>query len=301
MNSYNLNINFMGKKNIAAIISSILIIVGIISLIIYGPKRSIDFTGGSIIQVQFNEEIDISTIRSSLVGGNLEGSEISVIKDNSGNIEYRIKAPSFEKGSDINAVLSESLGNYKYEIRKIDKVGPIIGKELAQQAIWAIICALTFILVYISIRFDSFFAFGSVIALLHDILITLGIFSIFRMEIDLSVVAAFLTIVGYSLNDTIVIFDRIRENLEDKESDLELEDKVNKSINESLSRTVITSLTTMMVVVTLFIFGGEVIRMFSVAMIIGVFIGTYSSIYIASPSMMLFKIYFGTDDNIEEE
>lgn len=300
INSYNLNIDFMGKKMIAISVSSVLIIIGLVSLIIYGPRLSIDFTGGKIIQVKFHEEIEISIVRSSLIGSDLEGAEISVIKDSMGGIEYRIKAPSFDKGEDIYLILSNALNDYEYEIRKIDKVGPRIGKELSQQAVWAIICALSFILIYISIRFDSFFALGSVLALMHDILITLGIFSVFNMEIDLSVVAAFLTIVGYSLNDTIVIFDRIRENLEDRDSNLGLEEKINKSINESLSRTIITSFTTMLVVVTLFFLGGEVIRMFSVALIIGVFVGTYSSIYIASPSMMFFQIYFGSDSNEEE-
>ena len=290
----------MGKKVIAISISSILIILGLISLIAYGPRLSIDFTGGKIIQVKFYEEIEISVVRSSLIASDLEGSDISVIKDGRGNIEYRIKAPSFDKGEDIYSILKDALNDYKYEIRKIDKVGPRIGKELGQQAVWAIICALTFILIYISIRFDRFFAFGSVIALMHDILITLGIFSVFNLEIDLSIVAAFLTIVGYSLNDTIVIFDRIRENLEDRDSNLGLEEIINKSINECLSRTIITSFTTMLVVVTLFFLGGEVVRMFSVAMIIGVFVGTYSSIYIASPSMMFFQIYFGNADGEEK-
>ena len=212
------------------------------------------------------------------------------------NNEYRIKTGINNKTQNINDILSDNLYNYNYEVRRIENVGPKIGNELQLQAIYAIGLALIMLMIYIGFRFDRFYSFGSIAAIFHDVLVTLGIFSLLNLEIDLSIIAAFLTIVGYSLNDTIVIFDRFRENGQ-KDLKLSMKEIANLSLNQTLSRTVITSLTTLLVVTILYYIGGEVIKYFAFALIIGVFVGTYSSIFIASP----FMLYLKSKVKIEEE
>jgi preprotein translocase subunit SecF len=275
------NINFMRLNKLMALLSISFIVIGIFSLISKGgPKLSIDFTGGTIAQLQFQEEIQIVELRSKLIKNNF--SDVEIVEFGSPKevlIKMQVSGSSNEISEELNNILEGD-----FIIRRIESVGPKIGKELQSDAILAIILALSMILIYIGFRFDFYYAIGSVMALIHDVLITLGIFSLLSYEIDLSIVAAFLTIVGYSLNDTIVVFDRIRENFP-KYIKNTLKEVINISLNETLSRTIITSLTTLIVVMVLFIWGGEVIHLFSFALIVGVLIGTYSSVFIASPVM----------------
>ena len=279
----NTNFNFMRISKIMALMSIIFIIIGIFSLIIKGgPKLSIDFTGGTIAQLQFDEEIEIVDLRLKLMQNGFQNTEI--VEFGSPN-EVLIKMQTSDSSNEISEKLNKILDK-SFTIRRIESVGPKIGKELQSDAILAIALALSMILLYIGFRFDFYYAIGSVLALIHDVLITLGIFSLLSYEIDLSIIAAFLTIVGYSLNDTIVVFDRIRENIP-KYIKKTLEEVINVSLNQTLSRTVITSFTTLIVVMVLFYFGGEVIHLFSFALIVGVFIGTYSSMFIASPVIVM--------------
>ena len=289
-------IDFMNNSRFTILLSGALILAGIFSLIINnGPKLSIDFKGGTLIAVQYTKPININDLRSQLKNVNINGqsfdfstSEIKHFGDNS-NVSVRIAnlENEPEKFSQnfidiLKDIYPDALPENKDDfILSIDKVSPKVGSELSGKAIMAIIYAITLILIYISFRFEFTYAIGAIAAIAHDVIITLGVFSILGYEISLSIIAAFLTIVGYSLNDTIVIFDRIRENMKSlkRESVVSI---VNKSINESLSRTIVTSLTTLFVVLTLYFFGGEVIHYFSFALIVGVLIGTYSSIFVAS-------------------
>ena len=289
-------IDFMNKSRFTILLSGALILAGIFSLIINnGPKLSIDFKGGTLIAVKYTKPININDLRSQLKNVNINGqpfdfstSEIKHFGDKS-NVSVRIANMENEpeKFSQnfidiLKNIYPDALPEDKDDfILSIDKVSPKVGSELSGKAIMAIIYAITLILIYISFRFEFTYAIGAIAAIAHDVIITLGVFSILGYEISLSVIAAFLTIVGYSLNDTIVIFDRIRENMKalKRESVVSI---VNKSINESLSRTIVTSLTTLFVVLTLYFFGGEVIHYFSFALIIGVLVGTYSSIFVAS-------------------
>jgi len=289
-------IDFMNNSRFTILLSGALILAGIFSLIINnGPKLSIDFKGGTLIAVQYTKPININDLRSQLKNVNINGqsfdfstSEIKHFGDNS-NVSVRIAnlENEPEKFSQnfidiLKNIYPDALPEDKDDfILSIDKVSPKVGSELSGKAIMAIIYAITLILIYISFRFEFTYAIGAIAAIAHDVIITLGVFSILGYEISLSVIAAFLTIVGYSLNDTIVVFDRIRENMKalKRESVVSI---VNKSINESLSRTIVTSLTTLFVVLTLYFFGGEVIHYFSFALIVGVLVGTYSSIFVAS-------------------
>ena len=291
------NIDFMSKTFIASCISALLILVGAVSLITNGgPKLSIDFKGGTLVAVNFTEPVDINKIRSSLSSVSIDGQNFDFSKEeikhfgDESNIAIRIASIENEPPRFANRV-SESLASIYPDllpseksdfILSIDKVGPKVGAELSSDAVLAILYALGFILIYISIRFEFKYAIGAIAALTHDVLITLGVFSILGYEISLAVIAAFLTIVGYSLNDTIVIFDRVRENVKSLKGS-SMVSVINQSINDSLSRTIVTSLTTFLVVLILFLVGGEVIHTFSFAMIVGVVIGTYSSIFVASP------------------
>ena len=291
------NIDFMSRTFIASCISALLILVGAVSLIINGgPKLSIDFKGGTLVAVNFTDPVDINKIRSSLSSVTIDGQNFDFSKEeikhfgDESNVAIRIanienEPPRFANrvSESLASVYPDLLPSKKSDfILSIDKVGPKVGAELSSDAILAILYALGFILIYISIRFEFKYAIGAIAALTHDVLITLGVFSILGYEISLAVIAAFLTIVGYSLNDTIVIFDRVRENVKSLKRS-SMESVINQSINDSLSRTIVTSLTTFLVVLILFLVGGEVIHTFSFAMIVGVVIGTYSSIFVASP------------------
>ena len=287
----------MGNTKVAVFISAVLILAGIGSMITKGgPKLSIDFKGGTLVAVNYTEAMDINVVRSSLSSVVIDGqsfdfsqAEIKHFGDES-NIAVRL--PSMENEPKIFSrnfvnkmaeAFPESVPENRTEfILSMEKVGPKIGAELSGDAVMAIFSALALILLYISVRFEWKYAVGAIAALTHDVLVTLGIFSILDYEVSLAVIAAFLTIVGYSLNDTIVIFDRVRENIKTMKK-VTLDEIINKSINQSLNRTIITSLTTFFVVLVLFLAGGEVIHTFAFAMIVGVLVGTYSSIFIASP------------------
>ena len=274
-----------------------MILAGAISMVLNGgPKLSIDFKGGTLIAVNFTESIDIEKVRSELKAVSIDGqvfnfsnAEIKHFGDNS-NIAIRI-ASIDEEPEQFSKKITDKLASIFPDlvpedkenfILSLEKVGPKVGAELSSNALMAILSALALILVYVSIRFEFKYAIGAIAALTHDVLITLGVFSILNYEVSLAVIAAFLTIVGYSLNDTIVIFDRVRENVKALKN-VQMKSVINRSINESLSRTIVTSLTTFFVVLVLFLIGGEVIHTFSFAMMVGVMIGTYSSIFVASP------------------
>jgi preprotein translocase SecF subunit len=293
-------IDFIGKRRVAFLISALIIIAGLISLMINkGPEYSIDFTGGISLELDLSpnnenvEKIDIQAIRDVLSENGVENAEIQEIQglDNKSLVLIKTKAvgEGGEKISDliVNVIKQNFPDNVEEVsfIRLQEEVGPKIGGELREKAVLAIFWALLGIILYIWWRFQFTFGLAAVAALLHDVIITVGIFSIFGKEIGLPVVAALLTIVGYSLNDTIVVFDRIREDLRiyRKESYAKV---INHSINETLSRTIITSLTTFVVVLSLYLFGGTVIHDFAFALLVGVIVGTYSSIFIASPILV---------------
>jgi preprotein translocase subunit SecF len=278
------NIDFVGRRGIAAVISLALILVGLASLVVKnGPAYSIDFTGGSLLQIQFAEPVPVDVVRAKLQEVGYSAAQIQRFGEPN---ELLIRIPDTGDDEAIETV-KESLRESwpDLELRREEVVGPKIGGELRVAALEAIVFALVLILVYITIRFEFRFAVAAIVALVHDVLITLGAFSLMGHEISLAVIAAFLTIVGYSLNDTIVVFDRIRENLRvpaRTAHDIIL----NRSVNQSLSRTIITSGTTILVVMILLVFGGEVLRDFALALVIGIVVGTYSSIFIATPVLV---------------
>lgn len=286
------HVNFLAHRRAAFILSSILIVAGVISLLAQGgPKLGIDFQGGTLLQVRFESPISADRIRDTLAGMGFADAEIQHF---GGDREAIIRIKEEARGEDVAGSVIEALnranpGNHA-EMRREELVGPKVGRELRTKATMAIVYALIGILIYISLRFEFKFAVGAVAALVHDVVITLGMFSLAGREISLPVIAAFLTIVGYSLNDTIVIYDRIRENKR-KLYGRSFVDIVNTSLNESVSRTVVTSLTTLLVVVCLFFFGGEVIKDFAFALMIGVMVGTYSSLYVASPLVVEWQVH----------
>ena len=281
------NFDFVGKRKVAFAISIGLIAVGLISLVAHkGPAFSIDFAGGTLLQMKFEKDLSVQEIRASLDKIGWGDAEIQKFGDGK---EFLIRVKKQEVGTkvgdQIKAVLIKDFPNNAFEVRREEKVGPKIGEELKGKAVWAIFWAMIGILIYITWRFEFKFAVGAIAALFHDVLITVGIFSILNKEISLAIVAALLTIVGYSLNDTIVVFDRIREDLALMRGQ-SYEAIINASINQTLSRTIITSLTTLVVVICLFALGGEVIRDFAFALMVGVAVGTYSSIFVASPVLI---------------
>ena len=333
-----INIDFIGKKKIAFFLSVACVAISFLSLIFHGgPRLGIDFAGGTLVQIKFKTPVQIDSIKTGLNTIGLGKSSVQQFGQEIDN-EFLIRTEiSYGSGdgfsSDLKEALVESTGN-EVEIRRVEMVGPQVGKDLREKALFAIFYALLFITIYISGRFelkwilsgvvaaaligavylfDLFnvsipfligaallvslvvfwflelkYAMGAIVALIHDVIITIGIFSIFDKEFTLPIVAALLTIVGYSLNDTIIVFDRIRENLK-KFHKKPLDFVVNRSINETLSRTILTSLTTLVVVVTLFVLGGGIIHDFAFALIISILVGTYSSIYVASPILLAWQ------------
>ncbi|TDJ01805.1 MAG: protein translocase subunit SecF [Caldithrix sp.] len=281
----NSNFNFIGNRKKARIFSITLILIGLGSLIIQGgPKLGIDFTGGTSLGLQFEKGVLIGDIRSAIAGLGIGNAEIKNF-GNSTDILIRVQEQETSGAGITDAIkaeLSKVFPDNPFVERSKDSVGPKIGAELRKATVTSILLALVGMLIYITWRFEFKFAVAAIVALFHDVIITLGVFSILQLEITLPIIAAFLTIVGYSLNDTIVVFDRIRENLKVLRRD-SYETIVNTSVNQSLTRTIVTSLTTLIVIVILYFFGGSVIHDFSFALIIGVLIGTYSSIFVASP------------------
>lgn len=283
----NADYDFLKVRRSAYIVSVALILVGIISLIMHGgPNYSIDFEGGLMMRISFEEPVDIGELRQVIAEATQRIPEVTRDIDEVGNYIIRIEELEAEVGLEsagqIQTLLEQAFQNNLLTIRSVDEVGPKVGAELRTKAIWAVLWALLGILIYISWRFELRFAVVSVMTLFHDVLLVLGLFSIMNIEISLVIVGALMTIVGYSLNDTIVVLDRIREDL--KRYRQEKYDWIlNKAINETLSRTVVTSVTTFMVVLILWIAGGSVIHDFAFALMAGVIIGTYSSIFVAAP------------------
>jgi len=275
----NTNIQFLKYKKITLSISIIFCLISFFSLFINGLNFGIDFKGGSLIEVKSDESINISDVRSKLSLLNLGDVQIQNFGSEK-NILVRVEASSSENNSSVLSMITNELEIFG-KIQRTEVVGPKISSELIQKGILAIISAVGLMLFYIWIRFEWQFSLGAVLALVHDVIITIGIFSFFQIEFNLSIIAALLTIIGYSMNDTVVVYDRIRENLR-KYKKQDLYDLINSSINQTLSRTVLTSFTTLLALFSLYIFGGQVIKGFTLAMIIGVFIGTYSSTFIAS-------------------
>lgn len=284
------NINFVGARKQAVSISIALILVGVVFILLHGGfNQSIDFTGGSLVEIQLDQAVALQDIRNIVEQAGFSGAEVTTF---GAPEEVLIKVKRIGEAAAASEAISEALSagltERTIDIRRIETVGPKIGGELRTAAFWAIIYSLIGIIIYISWRFEFRFAVAAIIALIHDVMITLGFFSTTNREISLAVIAAVLTIVGYSLNDTIVLFDRIRENLKARRRE-NYEQLVNSSINEVLSRTIITSLTTLLVVLCLVIFGGEVIRDFALTLTVGVIVGTYSSIFVASPIIILWQ------------
>ena len=278
--------DFVGRRRKAFLLSALVIGAGLVSLLLKGgPDLSIDFEGGVLVQLRFEQPVTTESLRAALDKAGYGKSEIQTFA--TGN-EVLVRAAHVE-GEDvaeaIKASITESMPDNRFEVRREEVVGPKIGQELGKRAILAIVFALCAILVYVGWRFEFRFAVAAVAALFHDVLVTLGLFSLTGREISLAVIAAFLTIVGYSLNDTIVVFDRIREDLRKYHRE-KYDGVINASINETLGRTIMTSLTTLIVVLFLFFMGGEVLRDFSFALLVGVLVGTYSSIFVASPILV---------------
>ncbi|MFZ5432387.1 MAG: protein translocase subunit SecF [Calditrichota bacterium] len=288
-------VQFFGKSNFNFVAprwkfitgSAIIIVAGIISFAIRGANWSIDFRGGLDMQVRFETPVRDGEVRSALSG--MEIGEVKTISSlgRPDEILIRLKVAENSEATQKQVVekLTAAFPNNPVEVRNVDVVGPKVGAELRRQAIISAIVANLLLLIYISWRFRIEYAFGGILAIVHDVLITLGFISFFHIEFSLTVLAAILTLIGFSINDTIVVYDRIRENLK-KLRQMNLADIINLSINETLSRTVITSLTVFLTVLVLFIFGGPVLRGFSFAMLVGVITGTYSSIFIAAPVVL---------------
>jgi preprotein translocase subunit SecF len=292
--------NFSSKFKIANIFSLIVFTTSILFIFIKGLNYGIDFKGGTLIELRSNNT-DATAIRSIL--NNMDLGDVNVKRFGQEG-DYLIKVEQKENNDNkiipkIKKNLSEKLST-DVNFRRVENVGPKVSSELLQSGIIAISLSLAAMLFYIWIRFEWQFSIGSIIALFHDIVITLGIFSVLSLEINLSIIAAVLTIVGYSMNDTVVIYDRIRENL-NKYNRLSISEIADLSINDTLARTIITSVTTLLALFSIFILGGEILRGFSFAMILGVLIGTYSSIFVASPMLKFFKVTYKTLEKEEEK
>ena len=289
MDDYKFNFNKYFK--VFNIFSFVLVFISVALLIFKGLNFGVDFKGGTLIELRATDkQITISQVRQSFLNMNL--GDVTV-KEFGKNNDFLIKFEKKENSNknlivQIKEDLTKSLGP-GFNFRRVESVGPKVSSELLRSGIIAIGLSLVAMLIYIWIRFEWQFSIGAILALFHDVLLTLGIFSLFSLEINLSIVAAVLTIVGYSMNDTVVIFDRVRENLK-KFSDVKILDLTNISINETLSRTIITSVTTLLALVSIYVFGGEILKGFSLAMILGVIFGTYSSIYIANPILILLNV-----------
>ncbi len=285
-------INFMGKRKLAMIFSLLLIIIAIGSLVTKGLNLGIDFTGGYLIEAGYQEDVDIDKVRDALADAGFHDVQVQNFGSSKDIIVRIAPRADINKASIGDNVLSVLLITSDQEVtmRRVEFVGPQVGDELRDDGGIALLVALGGILIYISMRFQLKSAVGAILALVHDVIITIGAFSLFQLEFDLTVLASILAVIGYSLNDTVVVLDRIRETFRSVRKTT-AEDILNMSINQTLSRTLVTSLTTLLVLFSLFLFGGEIIHGFALALIIGVIIGTYSSIYIASSTLMVMKIH----------
>ena len=293
-----MKINFSNYFKISNILSAVIFTISILFISFKGLNYGIDFKGGTLFEIKTNKDISTLNIRDTLK--NLQLGDVNVKNfGDKGNFLIKVEQSNNKKSIPlIKKTLLENLSN-EINFRRVEKVGPKVSSELLKSGIISICLALFAMLFYIWIRFEWQFSLGSIVALFHDVVITLGIFSLFSIEINLSIVAAVLTIVGYSMNDTVVIYDRIRENLS-KYNRINITEVSDISINETLSRTLITSVTTLLALFSIFILGGEILKGFSFAMIVGVFIGTYSSIFIASPVLKYLKVTSKTLEKKEE-
>ncbi|MES9942903.1 MAG: protein translocase subunit SecF [Candidatus Thiodiazotropha sp. 6PLUC2] len=279
-------IDLMGKRKLAVIFSGVLLLIALGAIIVRGLNLGIDFTGGTLVEVKYPQAVELAAVREAL---NSDGFSDAVVQHFGTSREVLVRLAPREdvesaELSDRAFKAMQSVDS-NADLRRVEFVGPQVGDELTEDGGLAMLYALIGILIYVGLRFEYRFAVGSVIALIHDVLITIGFFALFQVDFDLPVLAAVLAVIGYSLNDTIVVFDRIRENFR-KMRKGETVDIINTSINQTLSRTLITSGTTLLVLVALFLFGGEIIHGFALALIVGVVIGTYSSIYVASTSVI---------------
>lgn len=279
--------DFMGRYKLAVIISGVLLAVSILSLAVRGLNFGVDFTGGYTIEVGYAQAPDLNVIRSALATADLPDSQVQTFGASTEVLIRMAPKEGFTGASVSTEVLRvlDQASESEVTMRRVEFVGPQVGEELREKGGLAVLAALFGIVLYIWFRFEKKFSVGSVLALVHDVMITVGIFSLFQIEFDLTILAAILAVIGYSLNDTIVVFDRIRENFRLMRSGTPAE-VMNESINQTLSRTVITSFTTLLVLTSLFIFGGQIINGFALALIIGVVIGTYSSIFVASIAVL---------------
>ncbi|MGB0238220.1 MAG: protein translocase subunit SecF [Cycloclasticus sp.] len=279
-----IKIDFLSKRKLALVFSIVLIGVSIASLATVGLKKGIDFTGGTLVELSFAQPVELNDLRGLLSQAGFEGAVVQHFGSSKEVLIRLLPDEALNSAALSNKVMSmvNEKFSQKGELRRAEFVGPQVGEELQEDGGLALLYALICILIYVAIRFEYRFAIGSVAALAHDVIITLGFFSVFQFEFDLTVLAAILAVIGYSLNDTIVVFDRVRENFRTirKGSPVEV---MNISLNQTLARTIMTSMTTLLVLLALFFLGGEIIRDFALALIVGVLIGTYSSIYVASP------------------
>lgn len=288
-----MNLNIIGKRNLWFILSLLIIVPGFMSMIYHWVtvgtplNLGIDFTGGNLLNIEFKKDVTVGQIRGTLASIGLEKSVIQM----SGTKTVLLRTPVLDdkKEADLLKALEDKVSPFDKAKMRIDKIGPAIGSELTRNAIYALLIAFTLKLLYIAFRFEFKFGISAIIALFHDILLVLGIFSLFWWEVDSSFVAAILTVIGYSINDTIIIFDRIRENLKRRKKGQDVETLANISIMQTLTRSINTSLTTMLVLLALLLFGGGNIRYFILAMLIGVISGAYSSIFNAAPLWVVFR------------
>ena len=286
----NLNFDFMGKRKLALILSLILIIISIAAMVTRGLNLGIDFTGGTLVEAGYAESVELEPVRQALTSS---GFDDAIVQHFGTAKDVLIRLPVADKDEDkaalSNRVLESLVSTGAPEMRRVEFVGPQVGDELRDKGGLAMLYALIGILIYVALRFEWRFSLGSVAALIHDVILVVGFFAITQIEFDLTVLAALLAVIGYSLNDTIVVFDRIRENFRRLRKETS-KGVLNFSINQTLSRTLMTSITTLLVLIALFIFGGEVIHSFSIALIVGVLVGTYSSIYVASSALLALDV-----------
>ena len=283
--------NFMGGRKLASGLSAAVILVALVSVFARGLNLGIDFTGGTLVEVGYAQPVELPAVRKSLVEGGFDDATVQHFGTSRDVLVRLAPRDGVESAvvSDQAFAAMQRATEGKAELRRVEFVGPQVGDELTEDGGLAMLYALICILLYVGIRFEYRFAMGAVIALVHDVIVTIGIFSLFQVEFDLPVLAAVLAVIGYSLNDTIVVYDRIRENFRKMRKGTPIE-IVNASLNQTLARTLVTSLTTLLVLIALFLFGGEIIHGFALALIVGVVVGTYSSIYVASSAIIMMGI-----------
>ncbi len=285
---YTRTFNFMGKSKLAMILSVLMVVASYGILLTKGLNYGIDFAGGTVIQVKYKESAPIKKMREALKSDPLFASASISEFGSPDEVVIRMKTSSASVTRDIGDVTRQVLkGSGDFTVRRVDIVGPTVGAELKEKGVMSLILAVLGILIYVAFRFEWRFAVASIVALVHDVSIALGMVALFGIDVNLDVLAGVLTILGYSLNDTIIVFDRIREGVTNKRS-MGLEETINESVTRTLARTTLTSLTTFFVVFTLFIFGGEIIHPFAFTLLVGVVVGTYSSVFVASPILLWF-------------